>query len=329
MIFGRRQILRSLQIAPLAMASLKTLLEQLVDYAGLFPPAGLPVASVVKNYEKYLAGSHRWMLGRLIIPAGQLEEFAKVFQQLLPESVAEPWLVSALIPGASAPDNGLARALDHIARFNEQHEFARVDVVEGKLPTADLAAETVRRIPDSLTAFLEVPFADSEPVLTELAEHASPGVFAKIRTGGVTPELIPNPQQVADFIAGCARTGLGFKATAGLHHPLRGEYPLTYDTDPPRDTMHGFLNVFIAACFANCRGYDSEELTRILNATSTESFGFLPDSITWEADQIEVPEIRKTREQFAISFGSCSFTEPVEELTRPDWLEADTAESTT
>ena len=49
----------------------------------------------------------------------------------------------------------------------------------------------------------------------------------------------------------CAALTGGWRSRSplGLHHPVRGEYPLTYAPDAPRGVMHGFLNVFLAAAF--------------------------------------------------------------------------------
>ncbi|HEX3582953.1 MAG TPA: hypothetical protein VH087_14390, partial [Thermoanaerobaculia bacterium] len=83
-------------------------------------------------------------------------------------------------------------------------------------------------------------------LIPELAKH---GLSAKIRTGGVTPDAIPHPDRIATFIRVCAMNAVPFKATAGLHHPLRCVRALTYEPNAPRATMHGFVNVFMAAAF--------------------------------------------------------------------------------
>src|SRR5712692_2981712 len=66
-----------------------------------------------------------------------------------------------------------------------------------------------------------------EVSLRELDEVQRAGCFAKLRTGGVKPEMIPAVGDVAAFIAACAERRLAFKATAGLHHPVRALHPLT------------------------------------------------------------------------------------------------------
>src|SRR5262249_48230544 len=70
--------------------------------------------------------------------------------------------------------------------------------------------------------------------IDQLDEVRRAGSFAKMRTGGVTPEAIPSADTVAEYILACAERRLAFKATAGLHHPIRAMQPLTYDANPLR-----------------------------------------------------------------------------------------------
>ena len=93
-----------------------------------------------------------------------------------------------------------------------------------------------------------------------IAAMAGTGAHAKIRTGGVTPEAFPQATSVARFIHACAMADVGFKATAGLHHPVRGEFNLTYEPACPRGVMYGFLNVFMAAALAMSARLGVEEL---------------------------------------------------------------------
>jgi hypothetical protein len=50
-------------------------LNGLIDYAGLFPPAGLDMPTSARNYVSYRSGRYAWVLGRLIIPVARLIEF--------------------------------------------------------------------------------------------------------------------------------------------------------------------------------------------------------------------------------------------------------------
>ena len=107
---------------------------------------------------------------------------------------------------------------------------------------------------------------------------------------------------------------------AGLHHPVRAEFPLTYDDNPPRGVMHGFINVFLAASFVHARALDPDQTIELLNETDAQSFTFTDDAATWRDHTIDTLSIAKARERSALSYGSCSFTEPVEDLKTLGWL---------
>ncbi len=297
------------------MTALRKLLENLIDYAGLFPPAELPMAATVKNYQKYIDGPNRWMLGKLILPASRLAEFVTVFNKLFPDGVAgETWPISALIPELDAADNAFAHALESVDAFNEAFEYAKVDTVEGKLTRAGIAEQTIETIPSSLAVFLEMPATSAGSLIGELSRIATERVRAKVRTGGVESHLIPDLRDLASFIHQCAEREVGFKATAGLHHPLRGEYPLSYETDAPRAVMHGFLNVFVAACFAKAHAWSVDQLATVLECTDPAAFEFSERAIIVGDEVLEMTDVAAMRDQFAISFGSCSFSEPVDEV---------------
>src|SRR5262249_7789663 len=134
--------------------------------------------------------------------------------------------------------------------------------------------------------------------------------FAKIRTGGVKPEAIPAVAEVAAFIRACAERKLAFKATAGLHHPVRAEQAITYAPDSLRATMHGFLNVFLAACFA---WHGRSDIEGVLAETDPAAFRF-DDRAHWRDWSLDAAQVQDARTNFAHAFGSCSFDEPVHDL---------------
>lgn len=165
------------------------------------------------------------------------------------------------------------------------------------------AIETKRIFAPGRPTYCEVPAMVLDTVL-------SAGCFAKLRTGGVTPEAIPSIEDVAGFLRACAERQLPFKSTAGLHHPLRSMQPLTYAPDAPRAMMHGFLNVFLAAAFTWSGERDIEP---ILAETDPSAFSFEPVA-RWQNKLLTVEQIRDARTNFAHAFGSCSFEEPIQEL---------------
>ncbi len=134
--------------------------------------------------------------------------------------------------------------------------------------------------------------------------------FAKIRTGGLKPEAIPSTAAVTSFITDCADRKLAFKATAGLHHPIRAMHPLTYESDSPHAIMHGFINVLLASAFA---WHGERDLEPIIAETDASKFSF-NDAAHWREKSLNVAQIREARKNFIHSVGSCSFDEPVHDL---------------
>ena len=208
-------------------AAARALLGGLVDYAGLFPPAALGMDEALAEYARCRRAPEAWMLGRFIAPAARLVELGRAADALLPEPGAgEPWRLSALL--AADVHGDAARALS----WNVSHSGrAVVDSVELKAASRPEAETALDALPPGLVAFVELPLGEDVRVL--LAALKRRGARAKARTGGVVPEAIPDPGDVARFIVACAAAGVPFKATAGLHHPVRSDQALTYEPGSP------------------------------------------------------------------------------------------------
>jgi len=299
------------------MHSLRALLTGILDYAGLFPPAKLDMAATVRNFARFRSCPESWMLGRIIVPVARLEEFERAAAELLPPNEEEDmWLVSALT--APAGDDALAKDIETILSFNERHlaadqGAAYIDVVEIKANSAAAIDQAIACIPDDLYPYFEIPVeGDPRGLLAAIAGHEA---GAKIRTGGLTPESVPSTEVVARFIAACAAAEVPMKATAGLHHPLR------HRSAELGAWMHGFLNVFGAACVAWCGRPDARALERILEEQGRDRFRFEDEEMTIGEHTLPVERVEEARERFAHSFGSCSFEEPRDDLLTLQLLE--------
>ena len=292
------------------MQVMRVLLGGIVDYAGLFPPAGLGMVPAVENYEAYRRSPDRWMLGRFIVPVPRLGEFEEAAAEHLERRPSgEPWRLSALAGDDTAGD------LRAIGEFNCRHAAdgagaAVIDTVETRAASADRIAEVARGIPTWAAGFVELPLEpDPEPLVAALA---AAGLRAKVRTGGITADAIPPAALVVRFLAACIRHGVAFKATAGLHHPLRAEYPLTYEPGAPRAVMHGYLNVFLAAALLRAGGTE-DDARRILEEQDSAAFTADATGVAWRTRRFDSAQLAAAR-GLALSFGSCSFTEPVADL---------------
>ena len=52
------------------------LLDHVVDYAGLFPPASRSLEEAAWQYGEHRRGANAWMLGRFVLPASRLDELS-------------------------------------------------------------------------------------------------------------------------------------------------------------------------------------------------------------------------------------------------------------
>jgi hypothetical protein len=289
------------------------LLGDLIDYAGLFPPASLAMTPAVVNYGTYLQSEYSWILGRFIVPVSRLGEFENAIDQVQaarPET-GSVWELSVL-PGADVPAD-----LDRVRKFNDRfaasHFSAKVEIrsVEVKIATVQEIDRLSEIIPEELEAYFEIPLSGNERDC--IAAVADRGRRAKIRTGGETADKFPAPESVIEFIRLCAAASVSFKATAGLHHPFRSVHRLTYQPDSPSGIMHGFLNVFLAAAFLRA-GMATSLALGLLEEQSVQAFHFDSQGIRWQEHWLKVSEIAAARRTLAVSFGSCSFTEPIDDL---------------
>lgn len=289
--------------------ALRALLAHVIDYAGLFPPASLDLPAAARNYAAYLSGPHRWALGRFVLPAARLPELT-AWLAAGPSPV--PWRLSVLAGDDPSADAERLRVFE-VASGGA----AVIDAIEARASTdADvtrLAATWAGR-----AVYCEVPIAhDPEPLIEGIGRR---GMRAKVRAGGVVPQAIPPTVHLARFIQRCAELRVPFKATAGLHHPVRAAQPLTYERGGPTAVMHGFLNLLVAAALAMTYPSDAN-VPAILEDTDPAAFHVSAGSIGWRGLTLPMGQIAHTREHLAIGIGSCSFDEPIGDLGRLGYLD--------
>jgi hypothetical protein len=241
------------------------LLAGLIDHAALFPPASLPIDAALEVDRAARATEHAWILHRFLVPASKLVG----------------------LPADFDPPLGVVVDVDELPPLSGQ-----VDVVEVRLERAAVVEGA------GVRAFLEVPPGD-DAALDAVAER---GAGAKVRCGGATPELFPTPGELAHFICGCRDRGLPFKATAGLHHPIRD------------GIAHGFLNLLGATLLAHADGADRDELADLLADEDAAAFSVTDEAFTVRGRAYGEAAVAAARQQLFTGYGSCSFSEPVEDL---------------
>jgi hypothetical protein len=244
----------------------RALLGGLIDHAALFPPAQLPMDAALDVDARARETPEAWILNRFIVPASQLSR----------------------IPDDFAPPLSVVLDTDELPSL----EGRRVELVEARLERAAV----VRDAPAE--AFLEVWPGDE----AKLRAVADAGAGAKVRCGGPTTDMFPSPALLATFITGCRDLGLRFKATAGLHHPIRD------------GIMHGFLNLLAAAVLAHAEHAGEAELIAVLREEDPAAFRLTEETFAVHEREMDATAIAAARRELFVGYGSCSFSEPVEDL---------------
>ena len=287
--------------------TIRTLLSEIIDYAGLFPPSLVSMTEAVTNYSAYKNGEHSWMLGRFVVPLARLGEFLECARDISSREGEEAWRLSVI---AGENINATIREIELFNRSNGPRFVC--DSLEVKTNTVSKIDNKVSALPVGLTTYFEIAVGENfVDLVTMLALKQQ---RAKIRTGGTSSDDFPPSREIIRFVRTCMAANVPFKATAGLHHPIRCFRPLTYAADAPKGTMHGFLNVLLMTGFAR-ESFRVSLLEELMEEEFDEAFAFRENGAAWRSDYfLTAGHLERLRSKGMISFGSCSFTEPIEDL---------------
>jgi len=316
--------------------SLYTLLYKIIDYAGMFPPANLELEEAFQNFKNYAIGEHSFLLNRFIIPVRQLNNFAVLNQRNELQNISLSYLLTK-------NDNKREffvtlkdelKLLQNFEKlfpsFSETTSYIELCcpqevVVENKQSLRDFVKETISAIANTRNTeylvFYEFPIVKFDETLFKyFVEYIAnenlngyPAQF-KLRAGGTDKQDFPSSETIAKILTTLKEFNVGFKATAGLHHPFK------YFDDGLKTKVHGFLNLFCAAALTYVYNFNFKTLFIILEEASKEDFIFSENYFTYKEWKVDSELIKKSREEFAFSYGSCSFTEPVDDLKKLKFL---------
>jgi hypothetical protein len=233
----------------------RALLARLIDHAPLFPPASLPLEDALAEDRRVRDGEFGWLVNRFVAPASKLGELG-----------GEPLPLSVVLDSGALPSPD-----------------TRIEAIEAP-PNVD--PEVL--VDAAAEVYVELPPGDD---VFRLDQLASLGMRAKVRCGG---HSVPRVGALAEFVWLCRRRGVPFKATAGLHHPLR------------TNGEHGFLNLLAAAVFGEEDEALAEQDPGAFTLTATE-FG-------WRDRTADADEVARVRRELVVGFGSCSAQEPIDGL---------------
>jgi len=268
----------------------------LVDDAAIFPPGDAPLPEAV---AAYVARREEWwadLVGPFVVTDVRIPE------------VDRPLPLAVVVTGGAGAIEG---ALTLAARGG--HELAGVEIalrdlddLPGNARRVAAAADACGLEPERL--HVELPHVrDTGSWLRAADEVAQVGARLKFRTGGLEPPLFPATHALARWIDAALDRETPFKCTAGLHHAVRQDAPLAEGGDGV--THHGFLNVLLATLHA----FDGASHEEVVGLLEQRDAGALVAS----AGDVDLARGRR----WFTSFGSCSVSEPLDDLLTLGLLE--------
>lgn len=284
------------------MTALSKLLAGLIDYAGLYPPSSVDMRTAVRNYAEYRNGPRAFALGRFIVDVSRLTQLEAIVGDAI-----HRMRLSVLLPSTAE----IALLLEAIDRG--------IAVESIEIKSQDPAA--IERIASALPSTAEIYFEIPLPLASSasLDAIAAAGARAKLRMGGVTPDAFPAADAILAMLQALQQRSLAFKATAGLHHPVRSRHRLTYSADSPSCAMHGFLNLLAATAILREDGSPADAHAALCEA-NPRAFRISADQFGWRDFDWSASQIHSMRKESFVSFGSCSFAEPITDLEAMGWL---------
>jgi hypothetical protein len=306
----------------MTMTGLHALLQGTFDYAGMFPPASLSLEKAATTYGPMLrASGDRWLLGyflcpldrlpslvefglpgpvSLVFPAAPAETILENVRRITDESSTLPqgWGIGGLeirVPADASFDLLIPQIADATVRLVD--EKIRGLSISFELP-ADAGHENVRRLAQATAAY-DRPWS------------AVRYLRLKIRTGGTEPAAVPSAEKLASFIVTCRDVGVRWKATAGLHHPIR-QFDGALGTK-----AHGFMNLLVASALAASLQIGEGTVQQILEEEDASAFRLKDESVAW--GDLAIPSAHALGNRMT-SFGTCSIEEPIQHLHELGWL---------
>jgi hypothetical protein len=300
---------------------LRFLLQGTFDYAGMFAPASLPFKQAIDKYcwgcrEARRNGS----LARFVCPADKLAELTVLDSH---------WPVSLVL--SPRPKDSIVEEVRRIVRQVESLcPRPLVSSLELRLPpdadierlvpdVARAAVSDVKNGTSKIGISFELP-ADSG---IEMVERLARAVAAnpssedprrlqlKVRTGGTEAAAVPTSERLTCFLMACQAANVYWKATAGLHNPVRC-------FDPALGVLvHGFINLLMASVLAKALALTKSQVQELIEDQDPQSFAWLDDRVAWR--NLSIPKGAALNGPMQ-SFGTCSVDEPMQHLRELGWI---------
>jgi hypothetical protein len=287
---------------------LRVLLARLIDDAGLFPPALLPMPDALAANRSLAAADHAAVIGRFLAPASRLEEFA------LAAGRSRPELGIVVDTLGTQPDEAEVEA---VATVLGKYEPTSVEVLAANgsplMATVGILLAGFAGLPDGTSVYVELPRGDALadwPRAIETLGAARAGgrnVGAKVRCAMTANDEAPSDEDLARFVIDCRDGGTPFKATAGLHHAIR-------HTQTDGLERHGFLNLLLGCAVALRADSGADDVAMVLAERD-------PAVVVDGIDSLSVEDAARVRTELLTGFGCCDPTEPIDDLRALGLLE--------
>jgi hypothetical protein len=279
------------ELRPSGPRGIPPLLARLVDDAALFPPGNATMPDAVRAHLDGRASEHAGVMGLFLCHASRLPE---LITELIKAKPVKPVGLSLVI------DTGLGGVPKALSIVESRTEILALRMVEMPAPSDvdDMWLERVSEfVPEDVIRVIEPRRGGSEWLesIRRVIEHGS---WPKLRCGGLSSQAFPSLDEVADFLSVVNNGGASFKATAGLHNAVR------HTDDETGFTHHGFLNLLVATS----RSLNGGDVKEALAETDGEK-------LAAEAGNLSDQNAHAVRAVFA-SYGSCSLTDPLDDLTQ-------------
>ena len=282
-----------------------------IDDAALFPPGNAALPAALREHAHRARGPFAYAAGPFIVPARRLADL--VAAQRADPSSEMPQRLSVLVDY-----DRLDETLEELRRVLFACDAPpAIAAVELRIPSVGDASAGLPSAFRALAPLTSMVFVESSQMgspgearrltdaVTALGSKNGFAVGAKLRTGGVEQAAVPSSARIAEFIEAAQSGDVPWKATAGLHHPVRGEYGAL--------EMHGFLNILAATAAAYRGDVRGAGLADVLESNPSV-IRLTPDAFVWGELRFEARCIADVRRDRFRSFGSCSFDEPLDGL---------------
>jgi hypothetical protein len=263
----------------------------LVDDAAIFPPGDVPLPDAVDSFVTRRDEWYADLVGSFVVTDRQVPD------------VAAPLPLAIVVTGGAGAIEGPLRLASRGGHDVAGVEIALRDLddLAGNAQRVATAADACGVPPEQV--YVELPHVpDSGSWLRAADAVAEAGLRLKFRTGGLEEHLFPATHALARWIDAALDRETPFKCTAGLHNAVR-------HTGDDGFEHHGFLNVLVATVRA-FDGAPTDEVVALLDDRD-------PGSVSAAARDEDLGRARR----WFTSFGSCSVTEPLDDLLALGLLE--------